>query len=461
MNKKIGLVFSVGLFLMGVGMIVWGLRRPITIRVDGKEQVVYTYALMVRQALEVGKISYTAADRVIPAPETQLGWNGSILVEHAAQISIWNDAGGEIKSISSTERLAGNVLAQAGIRLYPRDRLFWNSVEVAPDHTLDFQPPFLLQIQSVVKIMLDQNGQVQEIYSSAGTVEELLAARGIQLAQDDFLSASLDQSLSGLERLTLWHSVPVTIQADGTEIQTSAAGQTVGQALARAGVSLQNLDYSEPAENEPLQPGMTITVHRVREEVILEEKEIPFPYEYVADAETELDQQRVIQAGQAGLEVRRVRVRTVDDRETSRTEEASWTASEAKAQKIGYGTKVVVRTLNTGTGKIEYWRAVEVYATSYSPCNSSPDRCYPNTASGQPVQRGVIAVTRAWYNQMLGQGVYIPGYGTAVVSDLGGGVAGKKWIDLGFSDSDYEIWHQTVTLYFLTPVPENVPYVIP
>lgn len=77
------------------------------------------------------------------------------------------------------------------------------------------------------------------------------------------------------------------------------------------------------------------------------------------------------------------------------------------------------------------------------------------------VQRGVIGVTRQWYNLLAGQRVYIPGYGIAVIADVGGGIPGTKWIDLGFSDSDYESWHQNVTLYFLTPVPSNVQWNLP
>jgi 3D (Asp-Asp-Asp) domain-containing protein len=76
-------------------------------------------------------------------------------------------------------------------------------------------------------------------------------------------------------------------------------------------------------------------------------------------------------------------------------------------------------------------------------------------------QHGVIAVTRAWYNLMLGQRLYVPGYGIGVVGDIGGGIPGKYWIDLAYSDDDYVAWHQNVTVYFLTPVPENIAWILP
>ncbi|MBI9043866.1 MAG: hypothetical protein JEZ06_05230, partial [Anaerolineaceae bacterium] len=81
--------------------------------------------------------------------------------------------------------------------------------------------------------------------------------------------------------------------------------------------------------------------------------------------------------------------------------------------------------------------------------------------SGEPVQQGVIAVRLHWYLQMAGQQVYIPGYGFARILDVGGGIPGEYWIDLGYSDEDYVSWHQYVTLYFLTPIPETIPWILP
>jgi 3D (Asp-Asp-Asp) domain-containing protein len=108
---------------------------------------------------------------------------------------------------------------------------------------------------------------------------------------------------------------------------------------------------------------------------------------------------------------------------------------------------------------IEYWRKVTAYATSYTACSAGS--CGGRTASGQPVTRGVVAVIRSWYNQMRGQQVYVPGYGTGVIADIGAGVPGQNWIDLGYGEGDYVPWHSNVTIYFLAPVPAVVPWSLP
>jgi 3D (Asp-Asp-Asp) domain-containing protein len=89
-----------------------------------------------------------------------------------------------------------------------------------------------------------------------------------------------------------------------------------------------------------------------------------------------------------------------------------------------------------------------------------PDKCYPNTSSGKPVQKGVIAVTLAWYRYMQGLPVYVPNYGFATIEDVGGGLPDRHWIDLGYSDEDWVGWGGWMTIYFLAPAPSNVMWIL-
>jgi 3D (Asp-Asp-Asp) domain-containing protein len=310
-------------------------------------------------------------------------------------------------------------------------------------------------------VELVDGGAMRVFYSASPTLGLALWDAGIHLLQGDHLSLPLNTPLLTPVVLTLRRALPITIQTGAVQVTALSAAPAVGEALAESGLSLQGSDYSQPAEDQPIPPDGLIRIVRVREEVLLQQTTIPFENEYVSDPQTPLDQTSVVQAGQAGLLVSRVRVRYEDGTETGRQTEAQWTANQPVTQKIGTGSKINVQTLDTPGGPIEYWRAVNVYATSYSPCRSGTSKCYGFTASGQPVTRGVIGVTTRWYSVMGGQQVYIPGYGRAVIADTGGGIPGKKWIDLGFSDDDYESWAQNVTLYFLTPIPANVPYILP
>ena len=67
-----------------------------------------------------------------------------------------------------------------------------------------------------------------------------------------------------------------------------------------------------------------------------------------------------------------------------------------------------------------------------------------------------------WYLLFGFDHVYIPGYGQAIVRDVGSGYQGSHyWIDLCYSDSDYVPWYKLVTVCFLTPVPANPGFLLP
>jgi 3D (Asp-Asp-Asp) domain-containing protein len=131
---------------------------------------------------------------------------------------------------------------------------------------------------------------------------------------------------------------------------------------------------------------------------------------------------------------------------------------ELSGSSLGYGTKVEVATATVNGAQIEYWRAVQMYATSYSPCRLGTSTCGSTTASGKQLEKGMVALPTNLYLTMQGQRLYIPGYGFATVEDACGGCGGQPMIDLGYTDNDYQAWHSWVTVYFLTPVPQNIVY---
>lgn len=248
---------------------------------------------------------------------------------------------------------------------------------------------------------------------------------------------------------------------DGAKLLTFAPVGTTGGALASAGVPLQDLDYSLPADSEPLPLDGKIKVVRVREEVSVAQSLIPFTTDYVTDPNLDLDQTRIITLGKPGIKAERVLIRYENNVEVSRTKEDAVVLQAPVNQQEAYGSKFTVKTMDTPDGPISYYRAVTVRVTSYSPCRSGGDRCYSGTSSGLPVKKGVIGVTRAWYHLFAMDQLYVPGYGVGTIADVGGGIPGSYWIDLGYSDADWVIWYGTITVYFLTPIPDNVPGVLP
>ncbi|MBC8504842.1 MAG: DUF348 domain-containing protein [Anaerolineales bacterium] len=441
-------------------------RKQIIIIINGEEQKFVTNALTVERLLTLADIPLGEYDYVYPTLKTWLRKDSSIVIEQAAQIQIFAD--GETYSMLTPERTPVILLAKAGIGLSPDDRILADGVSIALDQALSPAPSHSLQVRRATQITLDDGGQDYHFASAAATLGEALWEQGITLYHSDQLNPSSDTPLEGDPvQANLIRSQALTVRMMAETFQTRAIGPTVGAALTDSGVALQGSDYSIPPENEQLPENGDIQVVRVREEVLLEQEPLPFGAIQQALPDLEIDNTAVVQAGEYGLTAQRVRVvyeaHPASDgwQEVDRQVEDEWVAREPVARISGYGTKIVVRTENVGGTSIEYWRKVEAYATSYSPCRLGvPDYCNTTTASGKQLQQGMIGVIRAWFNMMRGQQVFISGYGFATIEDIGAGVSGRHWVDLGYTDADWVTWSQNVTVYFLTPVPANIMWVL-
>jgi len=385
----------------------------------------------------------------------------------ATQTTVYILDGDQVHSFYTSSRIPSSLLEQAGVSLGPDDRMMYNGETIDPDETLPAAGLYTLQVRRAVTVDIFQpDGETQSIQTSAHTVGQALEEAGISLYATDRLSPPAETPLTQDIQVTYQPARPLSITADGQTIQVRSAAETVGQALADAGIPLQGLDYSLPSDSESIPENGQIRVIRVQEVVALTQKTLPYTSDFQPTADLELDQQAIIQVGENGLSISRVRVRYEDGLEVSRQTEGESVVRPPQDEVVGYGTRIVIRTTQTPDGPIEYYRSLYVYATNYSPCNSMASRCYYYTASGKPVQKGVIGVEIPWYRVMRGQPVYVPDYGHATIEDNGVSFEDRYWIDLGWSEEEWALYGSSLysywtTVYFLTPVPSAILYVLP
>ena len=364
-----------------------------------------------------------------------------------------------ILTLRTDERTPSALLKQAGIILSPNDRILLNGLPIGLDQAIA-DDPMTLQIRRAIPFTLVTADEEKKLQTTGFTLGEALQEASLWIHARDKIAPRLNSPIRNGMKIEITSPRQLRVNADGKILQIRSSARTVGEALAKAGIPLMGLDYSVPAENELIPSDGQIRVVRVTESVLLGQSSIPFENDFQASAAVPLDQTRIIQPGEAGLTVQRTRIRYEDGTEISRTTEEAKMVRPPKTRTLGYGTKIEVKTATVDGVSIEYWRAVQMYVTSASPCRSDGDRCYSGTASGKTMQKGMVGMRYDWYLSMQGQGLYIPGYGFGSVEDVCNGCVGKPWIDLGFSDNDYEPWHSWVTVYFLTPVPANVIYVL-
>jgi uncharacterized protein YabE (DUF348 family) len=470
----------VALVAGALALLALGLSRsgvPLTVDVDGQRHQVHTHAATVGEALRHAGIDLYDQDLVRPSLTTAVEPGLAVWVQRATPAMIRAD--GHTHQLRTQATTVGQLLAQAGVGVGPGDEIWlgearvWLDSPLAATATADRQisargssrgggredlaaaaaaPPLLL-IRRAASLTLDDGGQVTTLHTTAATVAQVLEEHGIHLYLGDAVSPSLQSPVEPNLAISIQRSVPVQIQVDGRTLHTRTRAEIVASVLGQEGIALVGKDRVEPSLWDPVRAGMTVRVTRVREELLVEFEAIPFATVWIADSELEIDRQRLAQEGQVGLNKRRYRVVYEDGLEVERYLEDSWAEQPPITKTLAYGTKIVIRTLETPDGPIEYWRKIRVYTTSYKPSSAGKpkdDPRYGYTRLGQKLRKGLVAVDptviplKTW--------IYVPGYGLAKANDTGGGVKGK-FVDLGYEDHNYVSWHWWTDIYILTPVP--------
>jgi uncharacterized protein YabE (DUF348 family) len=390
-------------------------------------------------------IALRPEDRVEPGLDTPIAPELSVSVSRARQVELQAD--GRRWQIYTLATRIGHILSEAGISLGPYDRL---NVEETPGG--DGSTFLRLRVTRAVPITLHEDGQEVVLHTTARTVGGALREAGITLYLADRVEPDLGQPLSTGMHIYLARSRPVTVIVDGRSMRTRTHRSRVGEVLTDLGIVLTGQDYTVPAPHEPLGSETTIEVVRVQERFLIQQEPIPFQIVWQPDPELEIDNQRLIQEGQAGVLERRIRVRLENGQEVSRTFDSEYVAVPPQTKIFGYGTQIVIRTLDTPQGPLDYWRVIRMLATSYSASTAGTPRTaswYGRTAGGCVMGDGIVAVSELvpWKSN-----VYVPGYGIGYACDRGGAIHGRR-IDLGYSDENLRLWYRWVDVYLLAPPP--------
>jgi uncharacterized protein YabE (DUF348 family) len=477
LNRLRGLV-ALGLVTAALGLLIlgWALTAsPLVVDVDGHRYQVRTHATTVGTALRHAGLDLYPEDVVSPGLEAGLQPGLTVRVKRARPVAL--SADGDTHQIRTHAATIGEFLAEAGVQTGPADEIWLDGGLVHLDTSLSgslaapgqaSQPEGqgvpgaaeighlpLVVLRRAASLTLDDDGVARTLHTTATTVGQVLQEHEVSLFLGDQVMPGLQGRITPGMTVEIHRSVPVQIEVDGRLIRTRTRAESVAGLLGQEGIALVGKDRAEPDLAETVEPNMMVRVTRVREELVVEFDPIPFETVWVSDPEVEIDNIRLVREGQVGLNKRRYRVIYENDQEMERFLEDSWAAQPPITKTMAYGTKIIVRTMETPDGTIEYWRKMRVYTTSYKPssCGKPPDHPrYGYTRLGWKLKKGIVAVDPTVIP--LRTKMYVPGYGLAAAGDTGGGVKGK-FVDLGFTDQDYQSWHWWTDIYLLTPVPSH------
>jgi uncharacterized protein YabE (DUF348 family) len=357
---------------------------------------------------------------------------------------------GQSTTLQTRATSVNEILKEARVTLGPHDDLTIEG-NLRSDGSAEETPRIV--IERAIPFTVHENGQATTFYTTAPTVGEALHQAEFTLYLADRVRPDPNTRISSGMSIILERSTLVTVRVDGRTVRTRTHRERVSDVLADLSIVLTDRDYTRPPGDADLGEEARIEVFRVSERFVIEQEPIPYESVWRPDPDLEIDHQKLLQEGAPGVRERRIRVRYENGQEVSRTLENEYVALPPQTHINGYGTKIVVRTLDTPSGQVDYWRKIRMLATSYSASTagvSPSSNWYGRTATGARMREGIVAVDPRLIS--LGTEVYVPRYGVGLAADTGGAIKGKR-IDLGYDDSNLQLWYRWVDVYLITPVP--------
>lgn len=299
-------------------------------------------------------------------------------------------------------------------------------------------------------VITDFDGQ-KKISTFKNTVADVLEENNIEIKPYDKINLALTTELSDGLSISIQRAKMVTINADEKDTCIFSTAGTVGNVLKESGITLGEKDRIEPASNTAVTNAMTVQVIRVKEENVNEKVKLAFTNEVRKNDKLEKGLVKVVQKGKDGLKQVTTKITYENGKEVARAVTGENVITPAVNGIVEEGTK---STLVTSRGTtISFDRAIKMVATGYdagveSCGKTTDDKEYGITYTGIRVRPGIAAVDPRVIP--LGTWLYIEGFGEVLAADKGSAIKGNR-IDLYF-ESRQDALHfgkKTLKVYVL------------
>ena len=343
------------------------------------------------------------------------------------------NANGEQQEIATHAETVEQLLISQDITISEHDK-------VSPSLDTEITSGMEISWEQAEEIFISVDGNQSSIWTTEKLVKNILEEANIEVAEQDEISIGLDTEVGADNKIDIQKAFQLTLVDGLEERQVWSTSTTVANFLKEQGITLGELDRVEKSLEDVITPGDKVAVVRVEKVTDVVEESIDFAIEKKNDSSVLKGKEKVVTQGKKGTVERTYEVVKENGKIVMKTLQSEKVTSKPTTQVVAVGTKVATVTAsrnNTsagGKGKEFY-----VTATAYTPnCNG----CSGITATGVNIKSNpnmkLIAVDPNVIP--LGSKVWVEGYGYAIAADTGGAIKGNKIDILVSSKSAAKNW---------------------
>lgn len=198
--------------------------------------------------------------------------------------------------------------------------------------------------------VLVRDGKSDYVFNnqSAASIGEFLSQAGFELSLEDEVFPAPDLPLSSGMSIQIRRAHEFRLAVDERQETRKSLAATVGEALAEAGVALDDDDIVSPSRQAVVSQGIAIRVTRVEITEEVEERALAFKTETREDSELSWRKKIVTQKGEKGVERSTYRVSRHDGKEVNRKLLERAVTKEPVTEVVTQGTYVKTGKSHSG-----------------------------------------------------------------------------------------------------------------
>jgi uncharacterized protein YabE (DUF348 family) len=274
---------------------------------------------------------------------------------------------GSPRTVHTFASSVGQLLSAENVAVGPHD-------VVVPPPTASLVDGTYVAVRYGREITIDLNGQPQQDWVTADTVQEALTQLGVHYVGAAMsLPPNAPIGRQGLD-LTVWTDRHVTILVDGRTMSVNTTAPTVAALLRQQHITLGKQDQASASLRSLPVDGETIRILRISGTIEVTQQSIPFQTTQQNDPNSFTGTQTVITQGQNGLEDITYAIRTVNGVKQPPKQIGVKVVKQPVTQVISVGTKAYPTSV-AGASNLD-WAALANCESGGNPHAVDPSGTY-------------------------------------------------------------------------------------